>query len=147
MNESCMYCGNEMKLKWRNDRRSERNLCNCVKKPEKNPGLQRGLSPWPRYYRCDAPPTELWSHWRWEQVNFFHGNIWTHNWPAPYVSGFKTQLVERLTGNREVTGSNPVEVLDFFQASLRNCINCVHCDDHFFIFISFTQFLYDLFQI
>ena len=22
----------------------------------------------------------------------------------------------------------------FFQASLRNCINCVHCDDHFFIF-------------
>ena len=24
----------------------------------------------------------------------------------------------------------------FFQASLRNCINCVHCDDHFFIFIT-----------
>ena len=39
---------------------------------------------------------------------------------------------------REVTGSNPVEVLNFFQASLRNCINCVHCDDHFlhFHFIS-----------
>ena len=36
--------------------------------------------------------------------------------------------------NHEVTGSNPVEVLNFFQASLRNCINCVHCDDHFFIF-------------
>ena len=36
---------------------------------------------------------------------------------------------------REVTGSNPVEVLIFFSASLRNCINCVHCDDHFFIFI------------
>ena len=32
--------------KWRNDRRSERNLCNCVKK--KNSGLQRGLNPWPR---------------------------------------------------------------------------------------------------
>ena len=29
--------------KWRNDSRSERNLCNCVKKPEKNSGLQRGL--------------------------------------------------------------------------------------------------------
>ena len=26
----------EMKWKWRNDRRSERNLCNCGKKPEKN---------------------------------------------------------------------------------------------------------------
>ena len=25
-----------MKWKWRNYRRSERNLCNCVKKPEKN---------------------------------------------------------------------------------------------------------------
>ena len=34
--------------KWRNDRRSERNLCNWVKKPEKNSGLQRGLNPWPR---------------------------------------------------------------------------------------------------
>ena len=38
----------EMKWKWRNDRRSECNLCNCVKKPEKNSGLQRGLNPWPR---------------------------------------------------------------------------------------------------
>ena len=52
-----MNCGNEIKMK-------KRNLCSCVKRPEK-----------------------------------------------------KT-----------------VEVLNFFQASLRNCINCVHCDDHFFIF-------------
>ena len=29
-----------MKWKWRNDRRSEHNLCNCVKKPEKKSGLQ-----------------------------------------------------------------------------------------------------------
>ena len=36
--------------KWSNDRRSERNLCNCVKKAEKKKksGLQRGLNPWPR---------------------------------------------------------------------------------------------------
>ena len=132
----------EMKWRWRNDRRSERNLCNCVKKPEKNSGLQPGLHPWPRDYRCDALPTELWSHRRWKQVScsyiinthFLHGNIWTHNWPAPNVSGFIAQLVEHCTGNCEVTGSNPVEVLNFFQASLRNCINCVHCDNHFFIF-------------
>ena len=38
-------------------------------------------------------------------------------------------------------------LVNFFQASLRNCINCVHCDDHFFIFISFPQFIYDLFHI
>ena len=32
---------------------------------------------------------------------------------------------------REVTGSSPVEVLNFFQASLRNCKNCGHnCEDH-----------------
>ena len=65
--------------------------------------------------------------------------------------------LEHRTGNRKVTGSNTVEVLIFlslffilffsFQASLRNCINCVHCDDHFFIFISFPQFIYDLFHI
>ena len=59
----------EMKWKWRNDRRSECNLCNCVKKPEKNSGLPRGLNPWPHDYQGDALPTELWSHWRWEQVN------------------------------------------------------------------------------
>ena len=35
-----------------------------------------------------------------------------------------------------------VEVLNFFQASLRNCINCVNCNDHF-IFISFPQFIYN----
>ena len=61
----------EMKWKWRNDRRSERNL---------------------------------WSHW-------LHSSVGraSHRY-------------------REVTGSNPVEVLNFFflQASLRNCINCVH---------------------
>ena len=82
-------------------------------------------------------------------THFFHGNIWTHNWPAPNVSGFIAQLLEHRTGKiaRSVTGSNPVEVLNFFQASLRNCINCVHCDDHFFIFISFPQFICDLFHI
>ena len=37
--------------KWRNDRRSERNLCNYVKKPKKNSELQRGLNPWPLDYR------------------------------------------------------------------------------------------------
>ena len=80
-------------------------------------------------------------------THFFHGNIRTHNWPAPNVSGFIVQFVEHCTGNREVTGSNPIEVLNCFQASLRNCINCVHCDDHFFIFISFPQVIYDLFHI
>ena len=132
-----------------------------------------GFEPVTSRYRCHAPPTELWSHWRsftgtyeptidllprsrvqtslksffsgfftqlhkfrslrrsflhlnfisavhiWFisyiiNTHFFHGNIWTHNWPAPKVSGFIAQLVEHRTGNREVTGSNLVEVLNFF---------------------------------
>ena len=44
----------------------------------------------------------------------FHGNIWTYNWPAPNVSGFIAQLVRASHQYREVTGSNPVEVLNFF---------------------------------
>ena len=72
---------------------------------------------------------------------------------TPTVSSSEhSSVVEHRTGNREVTGSNPVEVLNFFQASLRNYINCVHnCDDHFFIsiinvsefgFVVFCRFLY-----
>ena len=66
-----IICELRMWNQMKNDPRSyDRNFYNCVKKPEKNSGLQRGLNPWPSRYRCDALPTELWSHWRWEQVNF-----------------------------------------------------------------------------
>ena len=37
-----------MKWRWRNDRRSECSLYNCIKKPEKNSGRRQGLNPWPR---------------------------------------------------------------------------------------------------
>ena len=54
-----------------NDPRSyDRNFCNCVKKPEKNFRTSTGFEPVTSRYRCDALPNELWSHWRWEQVNF-----------------------------------------------------------------------------
>ena len=80
--------------------------------------------------------------------HFFHGNIWTHNWPAPNVSGFIAQLVEHRTGIARSRVQAPLKSwIFFFQASLRNCINCVHCDYNFFIFTSFPQFIYDLFHI
>ena len=41
------------------------------------------------------------------------GNIGTHKWPVPNVSGFIAQLVRASHRYREVTGSNPVEVLNF----------------------------------
>ena len=63
-------------------------------------------------------------------TSILHGLIRTHKWPVPNVSGFIAQLLRASHRYREVTGSNPVEVLTF-QASLRNCLNCVHrCDDH-----------------
>ena len=62
--------GPSLRKAWYSGYRSERNLCNCVKKSgKKKSGFQRGLNPWPRDYRYDALQTELWSSWRWEQVN------------------------------------------------------------------------------
>ena len=45
--------------------------------------------------------------------------------------GFIAQLVEHRTGIAEVTGSNPVEALIFFQASLFQLLKLeIHCEDH-----------------
>ena len=64
-------------------------------------------------------------------IHLFHGNIWTHNWPALNNSGFIAQLVRASHWYREVTGSNPVEVLNFFSGFWGNCITCVHnSNDH-----------------
>ena len=71
---------------------------------------------------------------------------WNKDWSIP-ISRFIAQLVRASHLNREV---NPVEVLNFFQSSLRNCINCAHnCEDHSLFhflsrssywFISYTSF-------
>ena len=45
-------------------------LSNCKRQAWKKFRLQRDSNPWPLRYRCSAPPTELWSHNCWEQVNF-----------------------------------------------------------------------------
>ena len=49
-------------------------------------------------------------------------NLWTHKWPALYVSGFIAQLLRASHLYREVTGSNPVEVLTFSGSYIRYCI-------------------------
>ena len=49
------------------------NLCNWVKKPEKF-RTSTGFEPVTSQYRCDALPTDLWSHRRWEQVNIIVGS-------------------------------------------------------------------------
>ena len=87
-------------------------------------------------------------------LHIFHGNIWTQNWPAPNVSGFIAQLVERRTGIARSRVQAPLKSWIFFQASLRNCKNCDHnCEDHssfdfisavhiwFISYASFTSYL------
>ena len=59
----------EMNWKWRKWSSQWTQFMQLRKEAWKNSGLQRGLNLWPCDYRCDALPTELWSHWRWEQVN------------------------------------------------------------------------------
>ena len=71
-NKSHMNCGNEMKMKkWSLQWMQFMQLRKEAWK--KNSGLQWGLNPWPRNYQCDVLPTELWSHWLWEQVNNYCG--------------------------------------------------------------------------
>ena len=41
------------------------------------------------------------------------------------VSGFMAQLIRASHGYRDVTGSNPIEVLTFLDFYIRNCLNCV----------------------
>ena len=53
--------------KWRDDRRSERNLCNCVRKPEKNSGLQWGF-PWKKWVLVIYEINHIWTAeiiWKW----------------------------------------------------------------------------------
>ena len=90
------------------------------------------------YLTCEILPLSFMKGWVLSEIKFLEcidKKIF-----LPMVFPFGHLKRERGADNnashryREVTGSNPVEVPNFFQASLRNCINCVHCDDHFFIF-------------
>ena len=92
----------------------------------------------PRLFYCISPPTSKTSdspdHTSFDfiaavhiwftsynyviHIHLFHGNIWTHNWPASNISGFIAQLVRAMHWNHEVTGSNPIEVLIFFSGFL-----------------------------
>ena len=68
----------------------------------------------------------LWS------VQLGKGNVGFGDKIAGNVSGFIAHLVRAPHRYPEVTGSCPVEVLNIFQVSFRNCINCVHmynCED------------------
>ena len=56
---------------------------------------------------------QLWVHiWFISYIintHFFQGNIWTHNWPSPNVSGFIAQLVEHRTGIASTRVQTPLK--------------------------------------
>ena len=121
---------------------------------KKNSGLQRGLNPWP--HDTGATLYQLSYHIRSSHMIFFiciihshifHGNIWTQNWPAPNVSGFIAQLVERRTGIARSRVQAPLKSRIFFRllyAIVKIAIITARIILHL---ISYPQFTYDLFHM
>ena len=91
----------EMKWKWRNDHCSEHNLLH-KEAWKKNSGLQRGLNPWP----CDIGAMLYQLSYEATDIGSRLHSQWLHS------------SVGRASHRyREVTDSNPVEVLNFFSGS------------------------------
>ena len=80
-------------------------------------------------------------------LHIFHGNIWTQNWPAPNVSGFIAQLVERRTGIARSRVQAPLKSWIFFRllyAIVKIAIITARIILHL---ISYPQFTYDFFHM
>ena len=121
-NKSYMNCGNEMK--WR------RSFLHFISFPQ---FILWFIS---FHFRCSYMIYFIYII----NTHFSHRNIWTHNnWPAPNISGFIAQLVEHRTGIATSRVQTPLKSWIFFQASSCNCINCIHCDDHFFLSFHFRS--------
>ena len=63
--------------KWRNDRRSERNLCNCVNKPEKKIQYFNGV-----WTHDLAIPVRCSSNWALKPLTLGVGQLWVHMFPS-----------------------------------------------------------------
>ena len=103
-------------MKTKKYRRSELNLCNCLKKPKKKFRTSTGIEP--------------------VTSRFTGAMLYQLSYEATDV------------GSRSIVGSYvPVKEMSVNDIVGYNCELSVHSDDHFFIFISFPQFIYDLFHI
>ena len=119
-NESYMNCGYE--IKWSYDLRSyERNFYNCVEKPEKF-RTSTGFEPVTSRFRYDAltnwamKPLTLGAGHLWVLMVPWGMNQWWNGiWNESYMNcGYEIKWSYDLRSyEREVTGSNPVEVLNF----------------------------------
>ena len=69
-----------------------------------------------------------------------HTFVWTQNSPAPNIGGFIAQLVRASNKYHEVTGSNSVEVLNFFFRLFMQLHKlCSQLQGSFFICFSFCS--------
>ena len=64
------------KWRWRNDRRSERNLCNCLKKPEKKIRTSTGFEA-----VTSRLPVRCSTNWAMKQLTLGAGQLWVHMFP------------------------------------------------------------------
>ena len=109
----------------------ERNLSNCVQKPEKS-GLQRGLNPaWHRDAGPTLQPTELWSHRSWKSV----------------ISGFKCSR-DAWTSARDVIYEVNHTLNCGYVSDAMNFSNCVYNhEDHSLIWFHLRSSIYVSFHI
>ena len=80
-------------------------------------------------------------------LHIFHGNIWTQNWPAPNVSGFIAQLVERRTGIVRSRVQAPLKSWIFFRLLYAIAKIAIITARIILHLISYPQFTYDLFHM
>ena len=74
---------NKTKSSWKcskNDHRSQFSNLSNWKEAWKKSGLQLDSNPWPPWHRCDALPTELWSHTLEARSIYWAHMIWTELW-------------------------------------------------------------------
>ena len=103
-------------MKVKCDHRSKfSNLSNWKEEAWKKSGLQRDSNPWPPRYRCDALPTELWSHTLGARSIY-----WVHFLPCSEIVWNIYEIIHICTA-----------VWIFFRLLLSNCLNWkIYCDDH-----------------
>ena len=124
------------------------NLSNWKEEAWKISGLQRESNPWPPRYRCDAQPTELWSHtlgarsicWvHWERgqfVGFISSRavkwceiyyIYNHSTNMDFIHiriiSLHWSSIAPVSQRSQV--SNPIEALIFFRLLPSNCLKLI----------------------
>ena len=163
MNCGYIYEGDMWSLQWIS------NLSNWNEEAWKKSALQRDSNPWPPQYRCDALPTELWSHTLGarsivssyfpvkgvkSRVVYEMIHIWTADIYMKVICDLRSELIQFSSVGRashRYRGGHGFESRwspDFFQASSFQLLKLeIHCEDHISPSYIYPQFIYESFHI